>query len=310
MATLTDVRETFGENRRSAIQSETNITYSRVFYVTFDDEVVNLQDVLDASGLPAIGDFYIDSGTYSTCRTREVLEQDGSRSQFVVICTYDSAVDDESGTLDGNPLNDNWKVGVSSRDRAIAPASLYQYDQVTDLWVDRPVRNTAKDEFNPTVNIQSNDLTITLTKNYSAIQWALLEHQNKANQSSVEIWDKTFEARNLFLDSIQVSGYQERNGTGFYTHTFKIHRRIPLLDTIEGYPGGGWDLVLYNAGYNQLKAGPPIVKTRILIAGSPASTPQPLDEDGAYDPDEELYIQYKLHTVAFSVFNFPTSADE
>ena len=315
MPTLLDVRETFGQDRRSADQTEKNTSYQRVFYVTFDSFVTNLQDVLDATGVPNIGDYYIDSGTCATCRSKAIKEQDGSRSQFVVICTYDTASDDDSGvTIHLNPLDDNWQIDISSRDRSIVPPKLNMWvpdEGSSGDWVLKPVRNTAGDDFDPQPTIQKNDVTITLKKNLRDVEWSHVFLQNTVNSEEIEIWGYKFEARSLYLDSISVGGYQERNGRGFYPHTYKIHYRLPLLGSIKDYPGGGWDLLIANMGYNELNTDSTVTsKRRIMISGAPSTVPQPLDKDGKFNKDSEVFLQFKLPESDFSVFKFPKNADE
>lgn len=308
MPTLLDVHETFGENRRSGIETETNKSFSRVFNVNFDGYVVNLNDVLDAAGVPSIGDWYVDSSTNATVRSKEVVEKDGTRSHFNVIVNYDTAIDNTTGTINPtNPLADLWKISGGSRDRTIAATNLRLADSAPAN-PPQPVRNKAFDDFDPVPTIKSNDLFFTLTKNYSSIQWTLIQSQNYVNDAAVTIWGKSFAKRTLFLDSVSFSGYQERNGVGFYAHTFSLLFRVTT-----------WDLKLANVGFNELKvAGDPKTKQRIRLLGkTPAQQAQPLDTNGQYGPNltppvdpTEMTVDYELPSVDYSIFSFPTTAQE
>ena len=247
----------------------------------------------------SIGDSF--PGTL-TCRcvsrTPELASKDDF-SQFKVVCEYKSILNQtEQARVDQpNPLDRSAKVQWSSRtvmkaknrlrlatDSTTPPEArilAYQTFSSDYTFEEKPylVANTARDPFDPPIEVPTTEWIATITKNVTEPPEWLETYENSVNNSDVYVGRRLVKKGCGKMCDLRIGENMQENGTVFCQVQFSIVTAKPRpAKTGETVVPEPWDIEVLNEGMRTFGA----TKWKNIVDqnGQAVSKPVPLDATG------------------------------
>jgi len=280
--------------RRAQESLQDGQTGTRVFLLYSDSMYEDEGTVLAACPV-SIGDSF--PGTL-TCRcvsrTPELASKDDF-SQFKVVCEYKSILNQtEQARVDQpNPLDRAEKVTWTSRTVMKAKNRLqlandgsgliFAYKNFTSAWVfdGKPylAANTARDPFDPPIEVPTTEWIATITKNVTEPPEWLETYENTVNNSDVYVGRRLVKKGCGKMCDLRIGENMQENGTVFCQVQFSIVTAKPRpAKTGETVVPEPWDIEVLNEGMRTFGA----TKWKNIVDqnGQAVSKPVPLDDTG------------------------------
>lgn len=280
--------------RRAQESLQDGITGTRVFKLYSDSMSEDEGTVLAACPV-SIGDSF--PGTL-TCRcvsrTPELASKDDF-SQFKVVCEYKSILNQtEQARVDQpNPLDRSAKVQWSSRTVMKAKNRLqladdgsglvFAYKTFTSAWTfdGKPylVANTARDPFDPPIEVPTTEWIATITKNVTEPPEWLETYENTVNDANIYVGRRLVKKGCGKMCDLRIGENMQENGTVFCQVQFSIVTAKPRpARTGETVVPEPWDIEVLNEGMRTFGA----TKWKNIVDqnGQAVSKPVPLDDTG------------------------------
>lgn len=125
--------------------------------------------------------------------------------------------------------------------------------------------NSAGDYYDPPPEKDDSRWIVTVVKNLSAVPSWVLTYQDAINSSSYTLDGLTIAARKSKMQSIEISPWQNRNGTAFRTVTFAI-----------SVAADGFELDILDQGFNKLTgSGSGQARVKITLQDDEGNTVEP-----------------------------------
>lgn len=280
--------------RRAQESLQDGITGTRVFNLYSDARSEEEGTVLSACPV-ALGDAF--PGTL-TCRcvsrTPELASSDDF-SKFRVVCEYKSILNQtEQARVDQpNPLDRSAKVQWSSRTVMKAKNRLqladdgsglvFAYKTFTSAWTfdGKPylVANTARDPFDPPIEVPTTEWIATITKNVTEPPEWLETYENTVNDANIYVGRRLVKKGCGKMCDLRIGENMQENGTVFCQVQFSIVTAKPRpARTGETVVPEPWDIEVLNEGMRTFGA----TKWKNIVDqnGQAVSKPVPLDDTG------------------------------
>lgn len=281
--------------RRAQESLQDGITGTRVFKL-YSDSMSEDEGAVLAACPVSIGDSF--PGTL-TCRcvsrTPELASKDDF-SQFKVVCEYKSILNQtEQARVDQpNPLDRSAKVQWSSRTvmkaenrlqlatttgGAVKAYKMFTSDFTFD---ERPflVANTARDPFDPPIEVPTTEWIATITKNVTEPPEWLETYENTVNDSDIYVGRRLVKKGCGKMCDLRIGENMQENGTVFCQVQFSIVTAKPRkARSDESVVPEPWDIEVLNEGMRTFGASK--WKNIVDQNGQAVSKPVPLDATGA-----------------------------
>jgi hypothetical protein len=267
-------------------------------------QVLNAEDVAQGRSLPKIGHaLSTDLGLYATNRTAKQMS-DNDYKHWLVDITYSQV--DEIRPIDMEPIIEFQSViytevaerasyyRVASKDET--PGGDYPIT-VGDV----PILNSAKDKFDPPVEIEKTHARIIIQKNYKESEFLpayKYDYENSVNEEKLKVAGMNIAARCAKMIAIecQISRLGNVDKTPYWLVKYTIEVN-----------NDNFDKKLLDAGFNYIDASDDDKKKQFLIDGQRASDPQPLNGTGDEgDITDPKYLHYGVYPLKkWKVFALP-----
>lgn len=283
-----------------------NRTYTRSFNVVFDSKHDGPKAARNASGIPSLGDRYVNSDASETdigavCTSKNVKQtSDKDQLHWIVTCQYSvlrSGTDPQSGAKE-NPIERraewNWQSEEFTR--------IADVDNEGD-----PIDNSAGWQFDPPPEIDDARVILNVVINQGAF-----DHLEAKEYSNV-VNDDTFgghEAGDVMCKPITAEHVWEGEYE-YFRVTYRFHFREGRQP--DGKPRvGGWDKELLDYGPYSLgeESGDPPTREKI-VSGDENGVPvlKNLDGEGGLlaDGEDAVFLPFEVYPrKSFGALNIPS----
>ncbi len=289
-------------------------TFETIWVVIVDDEQDGPVTVLDAVGLPAIGDTFAygnDVNQYAivSSRTASLKEAQNSRWVWTVKVTYskgEGSGNQLGGEISGEVAVDapaKWSGNMIATDRPLkAYAERYSSESTSSISSNLTfAKNTAGESFSPPIMKPEYQAQFTVQKNLPELDlttWRILTGRVNAGV----IWG--FPVKNVMLTNVSWSVEFDSQFQAFYPVTFTF------LLAPGSVVDGVHKIEALNAGFNQLVGGE--LTPIIIKGGKRPAEPWPLKWDGSMyseaqvQAQAELWLEFHYDTADLSALGLPT----
>jgi hypothetical protein len=286
--------------RVGSIDDKFRRQYNRVFRVVTDSAHIGPLPVYLASGIPVIGDAYVDQAAYFdtgvVCKKVEARQTDDPFT-WNVVATFDAEVHDpekQSSPSKPSPLDRLPEISWSF-DHFQAVAKI-------DIVTKNPVRNSAEDPFDPPPEIDDSWPKLTIQRNELIFDpQVAFAYRNAVNSDP---WmggaPKTWKVFGISASS------KYENGLQFWSVSYEFHYKSLILVTGGVNTEYGWSLVLLDIGGQEIDVATNSIKTITDPHGVPIQ--RPLDGAGhkAAFGAAPYYITFTVYpSLSFAALNLP-----
>ena len=284
------------KQRDSEESLQDGITGTRVFNVYSDTEMEPEGNVYgEINSYVALGAPF--PGTINAqCVSRRAARNPDDRKTWTVTCSYKSVLNQiEQSRIDyPNPLDRVAKITWSARtvmtavtrmqraESSIGVKAYQVFDPAVMLFDGTPysVANTARDPFDPPLEVPVTEWIATLTKNITAAPSWFGTYENAVNDADFTLDGLAITKGCGKLEGIKLSEKMKENGTVYRQLSFNVIVRPfrPLRDSEDDAPEP-WDIEVLNEGmrtFGAVSGWKNILDTN----GNPVSKPVPLDSNG------------------------------
>jgi hypothetical protein len=243
------------QGRGGDIQEKAVRTYRRVFHVLTDSELDGPATVRLAVGIPRPWDSYVtDAELDITAFCKRVGAEPHGETPFLWIVTaeYSSATDTRPEDQEENPLlrPAEWQWGFASVSKVIT----------TDK-DGGSVTNSAREPFDPPLELPTGRVTLTITRNEAGFDVA---RANRFNQSVNSVVWYGQPVRTALMNAVSAVT-QTENGIPYVRVTYEIH-----------FDPETFDLSVLDSGYRDINGK----LFRDPVDGSPMGSPTLLNGNG------------------------------
>lgn len=315
--TILSVTETWsGETGNN--QSDLTRTYSREFRVITNSASHTVPDVGNAAGIPRTWDRHPDD-VVCYCDKVSVKRVSNSREIWTVSASYTNKMD-EDDEPEEDPLARPWKLSWSSQafthvaDRGIKRETI-QADGTTILPapsgdIEGPIVNSAGDQFDPPVEIESSNWQLTAKKNIATVPTWLMDYRDSLNDAQITIAGIVFGRGELRINAMTISEWTIENDVGFYPFEIQVAQKAET-----------WVRELLDQGTHEIKSitvgGTPTDERVRIVDGKGQHVTEPIRLDGegvklappTAPVEDSVFIRYQVYLKerAFSALGLPTN---
>lgn len=214
----------------------------RVYRVISDDQFESPAIVMNATGVPLLGDVYPGSFTVRcTDRTPSLQDPQNSRMVWLVTCSYKSILsqDERDRAEHPNPLDRKarivWKSQKVMRTyrRAVKRSDYYRAygTNLESTFSMKSPTNSASDPFEPVLEYPATEWVAVISKNINTIPDWFLTYEDAVNDADFTIQfygqTKTIKKGCAKLGAIALPTAKQENGTEYVQLSFEIIVRSP-----------------------------------------------------------------------------------
>jgi len=316
MAILSVTETWAGET--SSNQSDLTRTYARTFQVISDNALETVPAVGNAPGIPMLWDRHPDD-IPCYCNKVDVKRVANSRTVWSVTASYTNKVD-EDDEPEEDPLARPWKLSWSSAAFQIVAERGIKRETIDALGntveaapagdIEGPIVNSAGDQFDPPIQIDSSNWTITAKKNVATVPTWLMDYRDALNDATITIAGVEFDEHELRISAMSIGEFTIENDVGYYPFQVTITQKKET-----------WTREILDQGTHEIKtvniAGT-ATDSRVRIVdkkGQHVTEPIRLDGSGQkLEPDtapieDSVFIKYQVYLKDrdFSALSLPTS---
>ena len=300
-----------------SMENDNSRTYAREFRVVTDDPRYDPAEIGSAAGIPLLWSRHpVDVVCF--CDKISVKRLKSSREVWTVTATYTNKVDEDDEPED-NPLNRPWKLSWTSQAFThVAHQGIkletVKADGTTILGrparVEGPIVNSAGDQFDPPVEIESSNWQFTAKKNVAVVPAWLMGYRDALNDAQIQIAGIIFEEHELRINGMSIGEYTYENDVGFFPFEVQVAQKKET-----------WVRDLLDQGTHQIttinQAGTPTVARLRVVDGKGQHVTEPVRLDGQgvqlVPPDapieESIFIRYQVYLKSrpYSALSLPTN---
>ncbi len=286
-----------------SMQNDGVRTYAREFRVITDDPELSPAEIGSTPGIPLLWSRHpVDILTF--CDKISVKRAKASREVWDVTATYTNKID-EDDEPDENPLNRPWKLSWTSQAFTHVAHQGIKMETVTaggssvlpaPSAVEGPIVNSAGDQFDPPIEIESSNWQFTAKKNLATIPTWLMDYRDALNDARVLIAGIYFEKHELRINGMNIGEYTYENDVGFYPFEIQVAQKTET-----------WVRDLLDQGTHEIKtinqAGTASQARLRVVDGKGQHVTEPVRLDGSgakLEPadapiEDSIFIRYQVY---------------
>jgi hypothetical protein len=296
-----------GTREQEAEKSNDGLSGRRTYIVTVTSDIAKSDGVefvvLDAPGIPEVGDLYA-TNVYVTSKRAEPLQSGDDGDWLVWSVEVTLGPPEEIDTGGGDPLDPSlpaptFSYSTIQYERAIDKAYRDEDDEDDPT---EPIENVVGDPFDPPLTTAYSTLSISITRSLRSFDLnKILQFQDTTNENSISIAGISVEPEQARMLQIGAQQAIDDAGEGYWQVSYQVE-----------VSRNGFLKKVLNAGFNQIAIGFPGGKKPIVYgdffddpkdAGDdekePVDSPQKLTSSGdlitSGNEDEIYYIPFKVY---------------
>jgi hypothetical protein len=208
--------------RNKVTRSKANGLTANVYYmVRSDDADLSFLDALDATGIPEVGDLFLDTNVPLSSKNATV-QQD--LCHWIVVCNYGVEQDEGGGSSSTDPLEDPPDINISHE--VYETAAQFAYDSGGRTDPDKAIVNSAGDPFDPPLVQENSVLVISVTRNEVDYDSGSSSLVNTINSGSVSIGGVSIPEKCGRIRNIGGRTLTDSNGDQYWSITYEIEVRF------------------------------------------------------------------------------------
>jgi len=299
-------------------ESSLTRTYGRTFQVLSNYALETVPTVGNAPGIPQLWNRY-PADIVCYCNKIDVKRVSNSRQAWTVSASYTNKIDEEDEPEE-NPLARPWKLNWSSASFQIVAERGIKRETIDAQGItivaapagdiQGPIVNSVGDQFDPPVQIESSNWTVTAKKNIATVPTWLMDYRDSLNDAAITIAGVEFQKHELRISSMSIGEFTVENDVGFFPFQVTMQQK-----------GETWMREILDQGTHEIKTvnvGGTPVQSRVRIVdkkGQHVTEPIRLDGEGLkLEPDtaaieDSVFIRYQVYLKErdFTSLNLPTS---